>query len=322
GPVVWEWQNTNRRWTSFRPAAVGELEAAKENGESRVTLALNGTQAQVDLDTEQIAFGDGDIKADVRRSVSRAEPADRHKPLPSEKRRAAMTRVASNSADAAKPKRNVEDAEVIAKKSRLEKAFNEEADCEAFAEVDPECAQKVGVARVYCEKGDFYDAMLNQANIRTFQPQFTPPDISTNIAQNNNKYYLMQVLEDNTGGNYSVWFRWGRVGYSGQKKLTEFGNDLDGAKKMFTQKFYDKTLNNFEDRKSFEKVHGKYDLVQIDRSKKKVAKKEPKSGEEKENEVESKLDERLQHLMQLITDMGAMEKALRKLDYDTQRAPL
>lgn len=51
-------------------------------------------------------------------------------------------------------------------------------------------------------------------------------------------------------------------------------------------------------------------------------KKEPHTIEDKENEIESKLDERLQHLMQLITDMGAMEKALRKLDYDTHKAPL
>lgn len=49
----------------------------------------------------------------------------------------------------------------------------------------------------------------------------------------------------------------------GQKKLTEFGDDLAAAKEMFTQKFYDKTLNPFEERKEFVKVHGKYDLVQV-----------------------------------------------------------
>lgn len=44
----------------------------------------------------------------------------------------------------------------------------------------------------------YYNATLNQ----------------TNIGHNNNKYYVMQVLEpDNMDGNgYCVWFRWGRVG--------------------------------------------------------------------------------------------------------------
>ena len=38
-----------------------------------------------------------------------------------------------------------------------------------------------------------YDCMLNQ----------------TNIGQNNNKFYVIQLLQ--TGGNYYVWNRWGRV---------------------------------------------------------------------------------------------------------------
>merc|ERR1711916_353080 len=55
-----------------------------------------------------------------------------------------------------------------------------------------------------------WDALLNQ----------------TNIAQNNNKYYILQVIS--SGGRYSFWTRWGRVGEPGQNKLASMGS-LDAA---------------------------------------------------------------------------------------------
>lgn len=45
------------------------------------------------------------------------------------------------------------------------------------------------------EEGDtVYDCMLNQ----------------TNIINNNNKFYVIQLLESESGGTYAVWNRWGR----------------------------------------------------------------------------------------------------------------
>ena len=66
--------------------------------------------------------------------------------------------------------------------------------------------QKVGTAPVdsicpHASNGkvhDGYDAMLNQ----------------TNIGANNNKFYIIQVVE--AGGKYYAWNRWGRVGEPGQ----------------------------------------------------------------------------------------------------------
>ena len=62
--------------------------------------------------------------------------------------------------------------------------------------VDAECPLKDSF-KVYADsRGDHYHAMLNQ----------------TNISSNNNKYYLLQVLEHRKEDGYAVWFRWGRVG--------------------------------------------------------------------------------------------------------------
>ena len=36
----------------------------------------------------------------------------------------------------------------------------------------------------------------------------------TNVKNNNNKFYIIQLLEDDGSKKYNVWFRWGRGIYS------------------------------------------------------------------------------------------------------------
>jgi poly [ADP-ribose] polymerase len=103
-------------------------------------------------------------------------------------------------------------------------------------------------AHVYSEDGVHWDAMLNQ----------------TNLKNNNNKFYLLQLLKDNKTGHYSTWFRWGRVGKTGQHQSTPFKADLESAKDSFRKKFHDKTHNEWEERESFVKKAGKYDMLAMD----------------------------------------------------------
>ena len=41
-------------------------------------------------------------------------------------------------------------------------------------------------------------------------PPLLHPMPQTNLRNNNNKFYLIQLLEDNLAKQYSVWMRWGR----------------------------------------------------------------------------------------------------------------
>ena len=75
---------------------------------------------------------------------------------------------------------------------------------------------------------------------------------------------MIQLLEHNKSKTYCVWFRWGRVGKTGQSSYDKCGSDLGKAKDLFCRKFYDKTKNEWEFKDEFEKVHGKYDIVQKD----------------------------------------------------------
>lgn len=93
------------------------------------------------------------------------------------------------------------------------------------APVDPECFNK-DKYHVYFEKNDIYDAMLNQ----------------TNLKNNNNKFYLMQILQSNTNTAYAVWLRWGRVGMTGQTNFINCGTDLAKAKETFLNKYVTKVL--------------------------------------------------------------------------------
>jgi len=115
--------------------------------------------------------------------------------------------------------------------------------------VDEKCsiASKV---HVYDDGKDGYDAMLNQ----------------TNIGNNNNKFYIIQLLEsDASPRQYWVWTRWGRVGSVGQNALQSMQN-LDMAKKFFCSKFTDKTRNQWENRANFQAHRGVYTMVQRDHS--------------------------------------------------------
>ncbi|MBZ3881029.1 Poly [ADP-ribose] polymerase 3 [Sciurus carolinensis] len=107
--------------------------------------------------------------------------------------------------------------------------------------VDPACPLSSN-ARIQVHED--YDCTLNQ----------------TNIGSNNNKFYIIQLLEE--CGNFVCWNRWGRVGEVGQSKINHF-TCLEDAKKDFEKKFRDKTKNNWAERDHFVAHPGKYTLIEV-----------------------------------------------------------
>ncbi|KAI9103769.1 poly polymerase catalytic domain-containing protein [Phlyctochytrium arcticum] len=152
----------------------------------------------------------------------------------------------------------------------------------------------------------FADALLNQTDIRN----------------NNNKFYIIQLL--NSSNNYFVWTRWGRVGADGQSNLDSFSS-VDDAVKSFCKKFTDKTRNRWENRDSFEKIPGKYFLLERD------------TGDESDDETESTvaaapekmakvpdstLPPSVQSLMNLIFNMDMMTRTMVEIGFDAKKMPL
>jgi len=159
------------------------------------------------------------------------------------------------------------------------------------------------------EDGDeIYDAVLNQ----------------TNIANNNNKFYNLQVLKKDNTNNYFFWTRWGRVGEKGQFKLLNCSSK-DSAISQFKSKFRDKTANSWDDRKNFVKKDKKYFLLERDYG---VTEEEEEKGadrdvkEEKIDIPDSTLDARVQDIIKLIFDISLMEKEMAEIGYNAKKMPL
>ncbi|CAJ1072839.1 poly polymerase 2 isoform X2 [Chelmon rostratus] [Xyrichtys novacula] len=302
------------QWKPYQPSVCALLDSAVSAGQTSATLTLGaGTAYEVDLKKMVQINPVTKYKRKIRFQAVKPESADdagdstalngmpakvkeeeeEEKEQPAAKRKRGQSKKESQIKTEETPKEEVK-SEVV--KTVVMKGK---------APVDSECKAKLGKAHVYCEQKDVYDVMLNQ----------------TNLQFNNNKYYLIQLLQDDNSKSYSVWMRWGRVGKVGQNSLTACGGDLLKAKDIFKKKFLDKTKNEWEDRGCFEKVAGKYDLVFMDYS----------TDEKEENQTTidavpkkrtSKLDVKIQSLLELICDLKAMEECVLEMKFDTKKAPL
>ncbi|XP_078104592.1 protein mono-ADP-ribosyltransferase PARP3 [Sander vitreus] len=149
-----------------------------------------------------------------------------------------------------------------------------------------------------------YDCMLNQ----------------TNIGNNNNKFYVIQVLKNNT--DYCTWNRWGRVGERGQMKLTRF-DTLENAVKDFEKKFKDKTKNNWSDRSDFVSHQGKYTLIEVDGEQDAEVKVDTVDGKHVSKNVQAcTLDNPTKKLIELIFSNDMFKEAMECMNLDIKKMPL
>lgn len=314
--TVWQWMGDKRQWEPYSPSACAVLDSAVSSGKTSVTLSLgSGTAYEVDLKKMVQINPVTKYKRKVRFQTVKAESPNEAGDVATHNEKPAQVKEEEEDTEeqpAAKKRRGQSKSQT--KTEEMPKKAKEEVKSEEVvktvvmkgkAPVDSECKAKLGKAHVYDEGNDVYDVMLNQ----------------TNLQFNNNKYYLIQLLEDDSSKVYSVWMRWGRVGKVGQNSLTVCGGDLLKAKDVFKKKFFEKTKNEWEHRDSFEKVAGKYDMVFMDYS----------TNEKEENQTTvdtvpkkktSELDSRIQSLLELICDLKAMEECVLEMKFDTKKAPL
>lgn len=159
-----------------------------------------------------------------------------------------------------------------------------------------------GKGQVYGESGTYYDAMLNQ----------------TNVGANNNKYYIIQVVEE--GGKYVCWTRWGRVGEPGASAKLG-GPNLDSAKKAFKSKFKSKTKNDWDKRANFKAAAGKYSLIEMSSAGSGGSKKEPKIASVSTGKKCS-LSKPLQDTIKLIFSHDMFKDSMKEKGIDVDQMPL
>ncbi|XP_056384553.1 poly [ADP-ribose] polymerase 2 isoform X2 [Hyla sarda] len=296
---VWQWLSDDESWISYDAKTSIFLETALHTDSKIVSLSLGGKHYTIDLGAMVQKNTQTQYERQIQRCLSVALDASADDDDDDS---------ISNGPSAAKRLRGNMSIESGDSESEDSKEHIRTIVLKGKAPVDAECSSKLGKAHVYSEGEDVYDVMLNQ----------------TNLQFNNNKYYLIQLLEDDNARNFSVWMRWGRVGKVGQHSLVSCRGDLQKAKDVFQKKFFDKTKNQWSERANFEKVPGKYDFLHLDYN---------STKEEEENivevdkpaivpKVESKLDNTIQELLKLICNLQNMEETVLEMKYDTKKAPL
>lgn len=300
--TVWQWEGDDGQWKPYSDSACTLLNSAVASGTSSAHLSsISGQSYEIDLKKMLQINPVTKYKRKIR--CQTVKPGQSSTPVQIKEEEDEDT----NKQPAAKRKRGQSKSQTKCEEMPKEEIKSEEVVktvvFKGKAPVDSECKAKLGKAHVYSEGNDVYDVMLNQ----------------TNLQFNNNKYYLMQLLEDDRSKVYSVWFRWGRVGKVGQNSLTQCAADLNKAKDIFKKKFFEKTKNEWEHKETFEKVEGKYDMVFVDYN---AEEKEKKDSKVETKKQASKLDVKIQSLLELICDLKAMEECVLEMKFDIRRAPL
>eukprot|EP00005_Dracoamoeba_jomungandri_P005506 CAMPEP_0174260434 /NCGR_PEP_ID=MMETSP0439-20130205/9708_1 /TAXON_ID=0 /ORGANISM="Stereomyxa ramosa, Strain Chinc5" /LENGTH=570 /DNA_ID=CAMNT_0015344681 /DNA_START=41 /DNA_END=1750 /DNA_ORIENTATION=+ len=167
---------------------------------------------------------------------------------------------------------------------------------------DPTC--NVGGAVVV----EDYDCMLNQ----------------TNIAQNNNKFYVIQLLV--SGGSYYLFTRWGRVGETGRNSAKP-QRSKDAGIAAFKKQFKAKTGNDWDNRADFVPKARKYTLIEMDHGDDEEEEEEIKQHVEAQMKRKIKrlpcsLPKETQALVKLIFDHDMFNNAMKEMEIDTKKLPL
>lgn len=140
----------------------------------------------------------------------------------------------------------------------------------------------------------------------------------TNIGENNNKYYVGQVLTDSAAGKFHVFFEWGRVGAPNPQNSFVTNIARQAAISQFEQKFRDKTGNSWSSRKCFQKHDGKYQLVETEEASSSSSSSTPndgKSGSSSAEEASSPLGKLTKkQIDQGMEALDEIEKLLKQIE--------
>ncbi|XP_065043956.1 poly [ADP-ribose] polymerase 2-like isoform X2 [Musa acuminata AAA Group] len=176
------------------------------------------------------------------------------------------------------------------------------------AVLDPFLPDHIKLSFHVLNKGEeMYSATLNQ----------------TNVGNNNNKFFVIQVLESDDGIRYMVYHRWGRVGVRGQDKLLGPYTSQEAAIHEFEKKFYDKTKNQWCLRKEF-KCHPKcYTWLEMDYTDSENGTAPDKTCQSSSSQLRAtKLDSRIAKFISLICNISMMKQQMLEIGYNAEKLPL
>ena len=180
--------------------------------------------------------------------------------------------------------------------------------------------QKVPVVKIIDKKaivdqyfGDrnqyhIYDDKNNIYNGNYFSCTLNKSDLN----KNNNKFYIIQLLEHDSNNSLVLFSRWGRVGVPGQHEVKNV--DENSGPKLFMKKYKDKTVkHNYQEIYiDYETEVKKEDLPE---------EKEKKNGKNKKK-FQTTLSQDVMELISLIYNKKMINDNLHEIGYDSKKMPL
>ncbi|CAD8108632.1 unnamed protein product [Paramecium primaurelia] len=153
---------------------------------------------------------------------------------------------------------------------------------------------------VFEENGKIYDCMMNQTNIMG--------------DNNNNKFYVVQLLKKKDKDFFYLYTRWGRIGVEGQSAKQSYLK-AESAKKGYESKVRQKSVKG-EYRVLERDYSGEQDPKELERLEK------LREDKEKESYNKSNLHQKIKDLVRLIFDMKMINNQMKDIGYDAKKTPL
>ena len=142
---------------------------------------------------------------------------------------------------------------------------------------------------------------------------------SADVQSGHNSYYILQLIEADAGGSWTVFRKWGRLGTEqGNHKLEPYTTKA-AAKTQFAALYHEKTGNRWSERHVFRKVAGRFTVLEQDYS---IQDDGLDTLDEGDAEVKSALPPAVQNVVRMLFDVKAMQRTLLEMDIDLSRMPL
>lgn len=252
------------------------------------------------------------VNADAKKVKDKSDKSDKHakddkseKSKKKEKKQADKKTKSTNS----NSNSNINHPTKTIDKKAPKNTSADESDDESLAPTKIVKALSIGGAVVdpllaNCQNYSVLPDTLSEHNSKYFTATLNYSDVKNN----NNKFYLIQLLRQDNTNKYFLFTRWGRVGVPGSQTLANCLS-LDQGKQSFLNKYHEKTTKG-------------YDELIIDYSANEE-KNEPKKNDKKKSKTaKSCLDQPVQDLMQLIYNINLMKQQMTEIGYDANKLPL
>ena len=147
--------------------------------------------------------------------------------------------------------------------------------------------------------GKYFSCTLNQSN----------------LDHNNNKFYIIQLLQSEIDSSYILFTRWGRVGVRGEFKTANC--NFENGIKLFMKKYKEKTSRGYKE------IIIDYSSDDDEKSKKSNNESEINEEEDKsKDELHKLLSDKVIEFIKLIYNTNILNQQMKEIGYDSSKMPL